>query len=471
MSVEERQISDNEAIYRCTNCETDYMTREQADACCGTPIVEPTGPNIPQDLMELEPESWVLWKYSVKLPIAPWRRKDLKFARWGSDSFEDADERPETTLEEASRYCTEFSETELAGMFGRTPLERRDPDTGYEEVTMVSPEHEAVSLRPTLILPHPEEYPGPDPLDPPIIFIDFDDVRDPETGEVTREAWELVQRLDCFTEISSSGTGLHCLVRAKWPDFWPKQRAILDLEEQGHVELYYRSRVTGMTWQHAEGTPSDRVPVAQGAVENILKEYASENDKDRSRKQKRRQDHNPDGEVQDKESDWEDWHTAITAREFARSDPTFRSYSQDRNGGIEGPHPVHGATTRGKDDKDSTNFWVAPDNERWLCWAHEEVSGTGLALVAVDEGIIECKDADSLTEMHEEYAAACIAVRERVSGLEEKDPPMRAVLGVAKALDWGPEELADLRDDHVEMAREIIQHRASLREFRERAGV
>jgi putative DNA primase/helicase len=45
----------------------------------------------------------------------------------------------------------------------------------------------------------------------PYTGIDLDHVRDPETGLVSPEAWDIVRALDSYTEWSVSGTGLHIL--------------------------------------------------------------------------------------------------------------------------------------------------------------------------------------------------------------------------------------------------------------------
>ena len=43
-----------------------------------------------------------------------------------------------------------------------------------------------------------------------IVFIDFDHCRDPQTGGIAPAAAEAVRSLDSYTEVSPSGTGLHC---------------------------------------------------------------------------------------------------------------------------------------------------------------------------------------------------------------------------------------------------------------------
>jgi len=54
--------------------------------------------------------------------------------------------------------------------------------------------------------------------DDPIVGVDLDDCRDPETGEVDSEAQDIIERLDSYTEISPSGTGYHVLIEGELPE-------------------------------------------------------------------------------------------------------------------------------------------------------------------------------------------------------------------------------------------------------------
>lgn len=51
--------------------------------------------------------------------------------------------------------------------------------------------------------------------DDPYCGIDIDNCKDPETGELTPLAQELIETLDSYTEISPSGTGIHIIAKAK----------------------------------------------------------------------------------------------------------------------------------------------------------------------------------------------------------------------------------------------------------------
>ena len=49
----------------------------------------------------------------------------------------------------------------------------------------------------------------------PYTGIDLDGCRNPETGAIRREAQEIIESLDAYTEVSPSGKGVHIIVRGK----------------------------------------------------------------------------------------------------------------------------------------------------------------------------------------------------------------------------------------------------------------
>lgn len=79
--------------------------------------------------------------------------------------------------------------------------------------------------------------------DGPFVGVDFDDVRDPNTGEVDPEVKEALSQLQSFTEISSSGTGFHVLLTGEDPAEKQRKASI----GTGHVEIYDRSRYFVLT--------------------------------------------------------------------------------------------------------------------------------------------------------------------------------------------------------------------------------
>ena len=84
-------------------------------------------------------------------------------------------------------------------------------------------------------------------VDGPYAGVDLDDCRDPETGDLPDLAREIVDRLDSYTEVSPSGTGVHVLIAADLPE---------GRNRRGSVELYDRDRFFTVTGEHVEGTPA-----------------------------------------------------------------------------------------------------------------------------------------------------------------------------------------------------------------------
>ena len=102
----------------------------------------------------------------------------------------------------------------------------------------------------------------------PIVGVDLDDCRDPEDGSLSDWAEDIVNRLDSFTEVSPSGTGLHVLVKGELPD---------GRNRHGDVELYDDARFFTVTGEHVSGTPTT-VEARQDALEAVHAEYVAQND-------------------------------------------------------------------------------------------------------------------------------------------------------------------------------------------------
>lgn len=81
----------------------------------------------------------------------------------------------------------------------------------------------------------------------PYVGVDLDDCRDPATGQLSDVAAEIVTRLQSYTEISPSGTGLHVIARGALPD-GPRRR--------GSVEMYDTKRFFTMTGDRLVATPT-----------------------------------------------------------------------------------------------------------------------------------------------------------------------------------------------------------------------
>jgi primase-polymerase (primpol)-like protein len=108
--------------------------------------------------------------------------------------------------------------------------------------------------------------------DDDLVGVDLDDCRDPISGELDETARDIVDRLNSYTEVSPSGTGVHVLVEGTLPG---------GRNRRGSVELYDRARFFTVTGDHVEGTASSVVP-RQDALETIHREYVQPTDSDSS---------------------------------------------------------------------------------------------------------------------------------------------------------------------------------------------
>ncbi|WP_226043165.1 hypothetical protein [Natrinema sp. DC36] len=104
--------------------------------------------------------------------------------------------------------------------------------------------------------------------DDPIVGVDLDDCRDPETETVDDVAEDIIERLDSYTEISPSGTGFHVLIEGELPD---------GRNRRGSIELYDTARFFTVTGDTLEEMPG-RVARRQDALEVIHREHVQDSE-------------------------------------------------------------------------------------------------------------------------------------------------------------------------------------------------
>src|SRR5262249_15077725 len=122
--------------------------------------------HIPQELKELR--HWVVWKYQWKPDEQKWSKPPLGVNGHGAKSND---------------------ETTWAGF--DLVLKRFQEDSDIDGPGFM--------------------------LSPPYVGIDLDHCRDPQTGDVSAEARLIVERLNSYTEVSPSGTGLHIFAKGTIP--------------------------------------------------------------------------------------------------------------------------------------------------------------------------------------------------------------------------------------------------------------
>lgn len=98
------------------------------------------------------------------------------------------------------------------------------------------------------------------------VLIDPDDCRNPNTGAITPRVKALVDQLDCYTELSVSGTGLHCIPWADIPDSFRKKT---------DIEVYATARFAALTFDILPEYPSDELPDRTHVVRDLIEPESS----------------------------------------------------------------------------------------------------------------------------------------------------------------------------------------------------
>ncbi|MFC6836986.1 hypothetical protein [Halomarina ordinaria] len=116
--------------------------------------------------------------------------------------------------------------------------------------------------------------------DDPYGFVDGDDVRCPETGEVHPAFVEILEQLGAtYTDVSTSGSGCHANYQGTLPEGQTQATFALDDESWGanddvpEVEIYTGKHVCVLTGEHVPGTPTDVNPWNDEALRTILADH------------------------------------------------------------------------------------------------------------------------------------------------------------------------------------------------------
>lgn len=98
------------------------------------------------------------------------------------------------------------------------------------------------------------------------VFIDFDHVRNADTGEIDPAAMEEITSFDSFAEVSPSGTGVHVLCRGKIPGDRGRNN------QKAGREIYTTGRFATVTGEHVTGTP-ETINEAQAVIDPFYSKY------------------------------------------------------------------------------------------------------------------------------------------------------------------------------------------------------
>ncbi len=107
--------------------------------------------------------------------------------------------------------------------------------------------------------------------DDPYAGVDLDGCRHPETGELAPWAQEIVRRLDSYTEVSPSKTGVKIFVRGTVPG--PRRRT-------GAIEMYSQGRYFAATGMGLADTPTG-VEERQDQIDHLYQETFAEPEPER----------------------------------------------------------------------------------------------------------------------------------------------------------------------------------------------
>lgn len=107
-----------------------------------------------------------------------------------------------------------------------------------------------------------------------LVGIDLDGCRNPETGEISGWAAEIIRKIDSYSEVSPSGTGIKVFVRADWCGKGRKTQ--VDAEKTGEkapgIEIYATRRYFCVTGERLEGV-SANVEERTPEVAQLLAEF------------------------------------------------------------------------------------------------------------------------------------------------------------------------------------------------------
>ena len=230
----------------------------------------------------------------------------------------------------------------------------------------------------------------------PFAFVDGDDVRDPETGEVHPAFVAILDRLGLtYADVSTSGSGVHAYYRGELPGGESGQ-AVFDIDDEPFganddaptVEIYANKHVNVTTGAHVPGTPTDVRDWDVDALDDVLDEFLPDDarsdvdvghDTDRDRADL--DDYDPDANAGETADDVRDVLYAVD-RLDASDLPLRTSKVGEDSTGWEKWNPSTYRTSSGND-----SLHKPPREAVFHDHKHGESFGV-LSLYAAEEGII-----------------------------------------------------------------------------------
>lgn len=107
-----------------------------------------------------------------------------------------------------------------------------------------------------------------------LVGVDFDDCRDPATGEIDAQVLSFIRDLQCYAEVSPSGEGVKCLMLGSIPDGRSKFRLGADMSAEFYQERRYFT-VTGMLAPFSANVLADRTSELAALYEQFAGQQSS----------------------------------------------------------------------------------------------------------------------------------------------------------------------------------------------------
>ncbi|WP_152418308.1 hypothetical protein [Halorubrum aidingense] len=267
----------------------------------------------------------------------------------------------------------------------------------------------------------------------PFLFVDGDDVRCPETGDMAPEFVALADRLGItYADVSTSGTGAHLAFYGELPDgyraatFQLREEPIGANDEPPCVEIYDGKRQFIFTGKHVTGTPDDVREVNTDALADVCEEHETR------RETPTTDEHGPLLNSKDGGSARE---PCKSKAEVAALDTTgdiddvldavdhlsvhdMRLASSPTNTRADGSEDWDPHIPGEPASKSGTRLYVAADGKS-VIYRDGNYGGTALSLVAWEEGIVSPGE----RLRGEEFWQAVEAARGRGANIPEYDRP------------------------------------------------
>jgi len=217
----------------------------------------------------LEREQWMGRK--EKLPFAPWgdRNADLECTR-STCAEHDPDETADAVLDECPD-CQAHRDGTTTAECDHDARYKWGHSGHYVDGDRVDMAEDDPRLDGRVFLQREDDA---------FVFVDGDDVRCPETGDVHPEFVRVLEAFGAtYADVSTSGSGAHANYRGELPDGVKQATFAIDTEPWGQnddlpeIEIYDGKHVCVTTGEHVPGAPTDVRAWDDDAVEKVLDEF------------------------------------------------------------------------------------------------------------------------------------------------------------------------------------------------------